>query len=273
MAQIIKRPDITILEDKVAKIESVVPQYEGYNMYHTTEEKLKKIAHRLISSGERLLEIVGEAEKTERSARILREFAPSVNYDICELLQKEDSPEVRKKLVKAYTYQLNKCAMSTSGYGCVDELSSIIWKWFDARYLQSFSTSSYNFTYNPFHIAKWIDGIILTYSQYLHIGKQTMFIKSVESWLKEINDVDNQRKFVPPDIWDTLNDLGPDCCTREAVYLEKLFKDMLYQDTVFVKNKTSIRQIVIANSEFTESDLDDTELQKHCYTITETYYN
>lgn len=171
----------------------------------------------------------------------LREFTSTGSSQSLSSSSNASSSRVDKKHVIS---DYKKCLMSASDdyIGCVyaDECAEMLWTWFNTRFYQTISGSSFRYNMKKFPV--WVRDFVIVYSKSVHDGCSEDFMNDFRRWINLIKTTDARNKYAVPYpvyqfgksidanyltleavvMWDMLLDKGLlDLCSNDEFYLDE----------------------------------------------------
>lgn len=266
------RPDIQVLEERIARLKSQLLEYKGLRLYGSTKKRLSAVSDELSECLSIICEVVN-ADSNNISSSSLSAFDEctgevpsefSSDGDLSDtfllspssyLTKSDSSPYSAKDIVRTYSSKFKLCAETLgceTGIIQVNQFCQLINSWYQARFSNEQRNPNFFFKANRIH--EWIDLLILAAGHALHDGLFPVFISDMNIWIRDLNTSKDQSWVLPYSVMKMKN-IDSSTCTQEAVLLEKILKSILYDEDFYPTEKTSVKEIVISNSEFTEEDL------------------
>ena len=190
--------NINSAKSKVDELLLYLRQMEEDNpkMYDKSKKRLEEIAStctEIVEVISRILQYeVLETDQEEFGQKTASDGIEAVCVEISEAKAKLQnlvghtdsksetiSSSARKEAIGRYGRVLKQMAGFTSEYQVVNDCMSILWRWFDNRFLKS---TNPDFRYNIRRIPDWIRDIIVVYAYHVVNDDVVTFIQDFEMW-------------------------------------------------------------------------------------------
>lgn len=274
------RPDIQVLEARVVRLKAQLLEYKEIRIYDITKQRLSNVALEL----EECISIIGditEQGKTEHSNHKIALKEPETAFEnefnddgdladikFMDFIQKrngssdttEQAAYSPSKITSEFRIKIAQCADTPTGIVQVNQVCLLLNSWYSTRF--SADTRNPKFFFKAARIHEWIDLILLASGEALATGTFPTFKAYMDAWIGEINTSKDNGYLLPLKVRKITD--KPTAYTKEAVLLEKIIKPILYSDSFYPEEKTSIEKIVIDNTGFTHEELCMDELMKAC---------
>jgi hypothetical protein len=276
------RPDIQVLENRIARLKSQILEYTEVRLYKTTKRKLADLSGELYECAQILDSIVGESCNDIPVSSLSAvsdddcdgplEF--SSDSDLLDLFHpadkdatNKDAPQSTKpckEIVNNYSVRLQDCADTlgiSSGILQVNQFCSLLNSWYQKR----FGPANRNpeFFFKATRIPEWVDLLILSAGRAINEGTFSSFVQEMTSWIADLN-TPRDKLYVLPYSVIKMRTADSDVCTQEAVLIEKIVKPSIYDENFYPDKLDSVYQLVVNNSKYTADDLTINQIIQDC---------
>lgn len=278
------KPDIQVLEARVARMKSQLQQYEDLRLYSITKRRLSAIASELEECIDIIYSVIGNSSSSIQEVIELKEpeefVSPSEDFedDLSDVLSidlsnitEDDTVSIEdyppKQIVSTYSSRIHKCREIHTGVLQVNQFCVLMDEWYQARFNPTIKNSKFHYKSQRIH--EWIDLLMLAAGDAMHNKMFSTFKSNIASWIGTLNTLEDGNWVLPQQVMEYKN---PDVSklSKEAVLIEKIVKPILYDDTFYSSQSSSIEQIVINSNKFLKSDLEMGHLIKDCNGIVKT---
>jgi len=281
-----KRPDMWVLQDRVARLQAQIKEYTDYNMYYTTKCKLKQVAMDLQECIDTINEIVQddftESVSTDQiddsivimPSESVSEPVSTSSSDLTELFngQKDTSepssivsynyPYSSKFIVSQYDRRFNKCANSSFGVLQVNQLCKLMNRWYSNRF--GLESKNPEFHYKAGRLHEWVDLILLSAGRAIHDETFLNYTSEFDKWIKQLGTADDELWPLPSIASGSRSSPLCDYYTKEAIVLERLIKPVLYNSAFYPRESDSVERIVREHNPYSEDELELANLMNSC---------
>lgn len=219
-------------------------------MYSKTKDKYKNLAISLLSSVEKIADILeadslasvdNKSSEFESSSLDMSELSDAIHtasnkidsytsFVSSEVPIKPISTNINKETLHRYGQILEQASTYDFGYEEVNECAYILNKWFKSRFS---STEDDLFKYNIAYLPTWITNIIILYGRYLKNKDTDSFITMMMDWCANLAIKPN-KWAVPYEVHQLSKSAHPGTYTMEAVIIgDVLMDEVLYQLTEY----------------------------------------
>ena len=139
-------------------------------------------------------------------------------------------------------------------------MSQILNSWYQARFTPE--TRNPNFYYKASRIHEWIDLLILAGGKALYEGTFSEFKRYMDEWIDNLNTSKDENWLLPLQVRQITQTSG--AYTKEAIFIEKIIKSILYTDDFYNDLKDSVARIVIKEEGYDEEEVTIEALLKSC---------
>lgn len=273
------RPDIQVLEARVSRLRAQLLEYKEIRTYDITKHRLRRVANELEECMMIIAEITDKDDSNSRRLIALREpEGPRDNEfeddgDLADVLfngpeESDNNSEVSKKsrgyrpkfIVGQFAINLQKCADTPTGIIQINQMSQILNSWYQARFTPE--TRNPNFYYKASRIHEWIDLLILAGGKALYEGTFSEFKLYMDKWIEDLNTSKDENWLLPLQVRQITQSSG--AYTKEAIFIEKIIKSILYTDTFYGDLKDSVARIVIKEEGYDKNEVTIEALLKSC---------
>lgn len=277
------RPDIQVLEDRIVRLKAQLLEYKDLRLYSVTKRRLSVVSDGLeecigiideiVSSGSNNITSSSMSAFTECPIEGPSEFSGDGDLLDIFLLNPPEGSDTKvvtsryspKKIVSTFSKRIQKLAESeegtSSGILQVNQFCQLLNSWYQTRYTPDVRNPEFKFKSDRIH--EWVDLLMLAAGQAMHRGLFPAFLSDMNTWIESIPR-DRENIWSLPYSVMQMNNIDASCCTQEAVLLEIMIKPSLYDKSFYPDERTSIHEIVITNSKFTEDDLKIDKIIQDC---------
>ena len=123
----------------------------------------------------------------------------SKSFDISENLStREQNSKNARKVISDYADVLRKMGTVDHGSVHVNQLTKLLWSWFQARFLNNRIYGS-TFKYSPYRILRLLYAIIVVYGYHLQEGDSDTFVSIFYDWIDRLGkDAKTTNKYASP---------------------------------------------------------------------------
>jgi len=268
------RPDIQVLEARVARLKTQLFEYKDIRTYDITKQRLIKVSkeleeciniidevvnggegckHRLVALKEPEIEATDEFNDDGDLADVF--FAEPETSQVSELAKY--SP---KEIIHNYADRLKECSEATTGVVQINMFCSLLNSWFQKRFIPEIKNP--NFYYKADRIHEWIDLLILAAGSSINCGTFAEFKSYMDEWTESLNTSKDDGWLLPLKVRQIEQD--PCAYTYDAVLIETIVKKILYNDAFYIGERRSVARIVKDHVGCKDEDLTIQQLIKAC---------
>jgi len=264
------KPDIQVLEDRVARLKSQLTEYKQVRLYNSTKRRLSAVGDELAEC----ISIINSVISTESNSispssisAVQRddpdrsEFTEETDlFDIFLSGQSKDSPYVGPYSPRNITItygkriQLGYEVSTTEGCGIlqVNQFWALLHMWYVNRFIPESRNPKFFFQSTRIH--EWVDLLIIAAGR--AINQQTLpeFTSEIVTWVGQLNGPNDNLRSLPRCVMQ-LQDQSFIYGTKEAVLLELMVKPYLYDEAFYPGERNSIRDGIIKNGRFDKEEL------------------
>lgn len=271
-------PEIKVLENRAAKLSSIIQEFQGYKYQNKSKARLAQVADLLRQCADDLDGIIDHRPESVAMGPSIQAASKKVTYSSCNsdlddtidlsilqspakkiLIPNPDKGQYTSKYI-LYRYtnkfrSISKYADQASFTGIkeVDEFMSLLASWFSTRYSNASKDPGY--VYSACTICKWVDLLIVAGGLALYQSKYREFIYDCKRWLDQLNhtysninrlpakEIQKTRYPIPYSVKELDSDLS--ACTLHAILIEKLVKPHIYDKSFYFNRMCTIEDIYL----------------------------
>lgn len=227
--------------------------------------KLDAINHSISNSCDRSVESVsgnhnvtsflGTSKNYFDSNSDLNEYSIdcTLNNSTDQLTSTSYSP---KSIVKTFSIKFQSLAETVgvdSGILQIGQVCHLFNSWYQYRFNPIYRDNSFYFKSENIH--KWIDCMILSAGKAIHNSKLDIYIRDVNSWIDGIRTKVSPQPFPLPPQASEVNFFTSSDYTIEAALIEAIIKPKLYDESFYIEDMHTVRDLVCTNLQLTEDEL------------------
>ena len=283
------RPDVQVLEDRIARIKEQITEFTELRLYQPTRNKLSVLTGEL----EECLLMLNSIEQRS-SASPERKVSDtlsllSLDADDADSSEEEDlqdnlllfrtnSPSSKnistyspKEILKQYGLRIQRCAdlINQEGTGIiqVNQFSAVLNMWYQTRF--PVVNKDPNFFFKSDKIYQWVNLLIIAAGYSMSTGQFSEFLQEMNQWSEALGTT-REKTWVLPYTVMKLKNCSLGYYTKEAVLIEKIIKPLIYDKDFYPQEINSIECVVIAGDLYPLSDLTVEQITKSCKEIIST---
>ena len=270
------RPDIQVLEDRIARIKKQITECTKYKYYSITKQRFDIMYDQLDECMLMLASITGRNKSKDIDLDSAHHSKNSPENYICPSLYDESddisddefsditddnlglpssSNYTPREIVCKYRDSLQDCCDFgiTCGIIQIGQFCILLNDWYKARFVPN--NRNPKFFFKASRICEWLNLFILSAGYSLHHKQFDIFVATTRNWIETLNTAYDDCWVVPSDVLRIRNKENKGF-NKEAVLIEDMIKPCIYNKEFYPEELHSIRDMVSKNEDFIDDTLD-----------------
>ena len=271
------RPDIQVLEDRIARIKKQITECTKYKYYSITKQRFDIMYDQLDECMSMLASITGRSNKSEdidlnsthHSKNSPENYICPSLYDESDDISDDEFSDITddnlglpslsnytpREIVCKYRDGLQDCCDFgiTSGIIQIGQFCILLNDWYKARFVPD--NRNPKFFFKASRIREWLNLFILSAGYSLHYKQFDIFVASTRNWIETLNTAYDDCWVVPSDVL-RIRSKENKGSNKEAILIEDMIKPCIYNKEFYPEELHSIRDMVSKNEDFIDDKLD-----------------